>query len=279
MRAYLIRALKRTIRRVGSTSTGGKLLRLVAEEYTVNECARATRAAEQILRATLAPLVLRGPFAGLRYPTHAAVGSTYWPKILGSYESELAPTFEVLLKHDYVHIVDIGAAEGYYAVGLARRLPSAQVIAFEGNPVGRQLLEAMAALNHTRVRVEGWCDTNALLALTPLLGMGRALILCDAESAEYDLLDPIVVPMLSSCDLIVELHRRKNITDPRAWMAERFGGTHTLSFVESEPRVPSAYPELQALPPDQRGAVLFERTDPFGWAVLVRRERTPSTNQ
>jgi len=278
MRTYLIGAFKNAIRRTANTVIGGEVLRMIAEEYVVNEGAKAERVAAGALGSELPPVVVRGPFAGLRYPSHTAVGSSYWPKLLGSYECELAPTFETLIGRGYDLIVDIGAAEGYYAVGLARRLPSASIIAFEGNTLGQQLLRAMADMNGVSVRIEGWCDTAALRNLAPLFATGRTLLLCDAESAEYDLLDPASLPELAGCDLVVELHRRRSVPDPRAWITDRFQRTHNVSFVDSEARLTSMYPELMALPPSQRGAVLFERTDPFGWAVLsVSREPAPKS--
>jgi hypothetical protein len=246
---------------------------MVAEEYAVNEAAMAQRAAEPALREALTPIVIRGPFAGLQYPEHAAVGSSYWPKLLGAYECELGPAIEGLLASAPSHVVDIGAAEGYYAVGIARRLPGAQIIAYEGDPEGQRLLRRMAELNGVaaRVQIEGWCEPGALKSLAGALPAGRTLVICDAEAAEYDLLDPTAVPELRGWNLLVELHRRRSVGDPRAWVTRTFQATHTIAFVESEPRLPSTYPELEAVSAEYRHGVLFERTDPFGWAVLQHR--------
>ncbi len=90
--------------------------------------------------------VYSGPFTGMRYgPT--AVGSAYIPKLLGTYERELAPLIEQACSQSPRWIVDIGAAEGYYAVGLAMRNKSAQVIAFEDEERGRVSLLRTAELN------------------------------------------------------------------------------------------------------------------------------------
>jgi hypothetical protein len=270
LRSNILGLVKRGIHRLGASPRGEKVLRLVAEEYAVLEAAKATRAAEPALRHALAPVVLRGPFASLQYPEHGAIGSSYWPKLLGAYECELAPTIEALISKSYSHVLDIGAAEGYYAVGLARRLPAARVIAFEGNPKGQRMLRAMAVKNGTghRIQIEGWCDLPALRGLAPTLPAGQTLVMCDAEASEYDLLDPTAVPELAGWDMLVELHRRSSIGDPRAWVTRTFQSTHAVSFVDSEPRLPSAYPELRVLSTEHRAGVLLERTDPFGWALL-----------
>lgn len=278
MRALAVAALKRSVHSLSARPGGAKLIRLIAEEWAVGQAAVASRHAGAALRATLAPIVLRGPFAGLRYPQHGAVGSSYWPKLLGAYEAELAPAMEVAVARGYSHILDIGAAEGYYAVGLARRLPDAQVIAYEGSAAGRAMLREMASANDVadRVTVAGWCDAAALAALAPTLPAGRTLVICDAEAAEYDLLDPAARPELAGCDLVIELHRRQGVADPRAWALAQFTATHAVAFVDPAPRDPAAYPELEAVAPEHRPGVLFERTDPFGWAVCTARAADPS---
>src|SRR5947209_6694984 len=84
-----------------------------------------------------------GPFAGTRY-IHGAVGSAYVPKLLGIYERELNARIEHACALKFPLIVDIGAAEGYYAIGLARRNPQARVLAFEMEAKGQSALKHMA---------------------------------------------------------------------------------------------------------------------------------------
>ena len=89
------------------------------------------------------------------------------PKLVGSYEAELHGVIEQIVATDYQVVVDVGCAEGYYANGLARRLPSARVYAFDTDPEARHLCEAMAALNgvEKRVIVGGKCEPDDLNAL------------------------------------------------------------------------------------------------------------------
>lgn len=102
--------------------------------------------------------VLKGPFAGMNYVSHA-VGSAYIPKLLGIYERELTPCVEAICRRNPSLIVDVGAAEGYYAVGLARRNPAARVICFELDPRGRDALAEMSRINGVgdRISIRGLC--------------------------------------------------------------------------------------------------------------------------
>ena len=81
--------------------------------------------------------VRSGPFAGMRY-VDTSVGSCFIPKLLGTYECELASKVEWICRQQPKLIIDIGAAEGYYAIGLAIRMPNARVVAFEQDRQGRR---------------------------------------------------------------------------------------------------------------------------------------------
>lgn len=67
-----------------------------------------------------------------------SVGSVYLPKLLGIYEPELNRCVESLRAAKPSLIVDIGAAEGYYAIGLALRNLQARLVAFETLREGRE---------------------------------------------------------------------------------------------------------------------------------------------
>ena len=51
--------------------------------------------------------------------------------LIGTWELELKELFIKIFKKQYDDIICIGAAEGYYAVGFARKYPSANIHAFE----------------------------------------------------------------------------------------------------------------------------------------------------
>lgn len=77
--------------------------------------------------------VLGGPFKGMQYGQIISYGSVLPPKILGFYESEISVVFQNLKCKKFDVIIDIGSAEGYYAVGLARMNKAQLVYAFDIN--------------------------------------------------------------------------------------------------------------------------------------------------
>ncbi len=193
--------------------------------------------------------VQRGPFAGMRYPDRA-IHSAYLPKLMGIYERELNHTIEEVCAWQPQVIVDLGAAEGYYAAGLARRNPQAWVIAFEQDEFGRATLERTLKMNgvEKRVRIKGRCgpaDLEAALGEPPEIEPGnssiRKFLLCDVEGDEQILMDPAAVPSLANSRVLVETHEfvHPGITEA---LRDRFGGTHRLQQIWQQPRSAEEFP-------------------------------------
>jgi methylase of polypeptide subunit release factors len=93
--------------------------------------------------------------------THVSEGvcSILVPKLLGSYEAELHPVLDQVIRNNYETIIDVGCAEGYYAVGLALSLPTTHVHAFDIDSRARELctIWRRPTRSQERVIVEGEC--------------------------------------------------------------------------------------------------------------------------
>jgi glycosyltransferase involved in cell wall biosynthesis/GT2 family glycosyltransferase len=172
--------------------------------------------------------VVSGPFQGMQYIRHSH-GTVLVPKVLGIYERELHPFLERIIRADYECVLNIGSAEGYYAVGLARAMPGVLVYAYDTNPEARLSLEELARLNGVsgRIAVRAHCDHAELNGFAGR----RALVVCDIEGCEEWLLDPEQDPVLHGFELLVELHDRDQSRRIRDLMISRFHQSHTLEFV------------------------------------------------
>jgi hypothetical protein len=217
--------------------------------------------------------VRRGPFAGIKYPSLARLGSACLPKLLGVYERELHPILESIAERPYTDIINVGCAEGYYAVGFAVRHPNARVTAYDIVPQQREFCANLAALNGVadRVEVQSAC-TPEVLAKFPF--KGRGLIICDCEGYEVDLFTPQAVANLGNCDVLVELHDHLDlsITDR---ILKVFDPTHNVTLVQSIDVVKRAktfdIPELADLHMETRRRILTERYAEMEWAFLEPR--------
>jgi Methyltransferase small domain len=175
--------------------------------------------------------VAHGPFQGMKYPEAQSANSTLFPKLIGSYESELQPILEKICNTNYTEIVDIGCAEGYYAVGLAMRIPSAKVFAFDIDQSAKALCERMAELNHVRQRIMmgNYCDVDTLRSI-PF--SGRGLIVSDCEGYEKSLFTTEIIPFLAHHDLLIEIHDLVDI-EISSLIRERFNNTHVITAIQS----------------------------------------------
>ena len=185
--------------------------------------------------------VLSGPFTGMAYVTQAR-GSALMPKLLGSYEEELHEVIEKIVATDYAGVIDIGCAEGYYANGLAMRMPSTRIYAFDTDLSAQALCAEMARLNavEARVSVSGECRTADLNTLIKK----RTLIICDCEGFESEILRPDLVPAMARTDILVELHDhvQPGITP---LILKRFEDTHRATTITAAERDATYYPQLR----------------------------------
>lgn len=219
-----------------------------------------------LIAARLGTVVESGPFTGMRFLGRVAEGA-YIPKLLGSYEAELHPAIEKAVTAGYDTVINIGCAEGYYAIGLARRMASA-IHAFDIDEDAQRLCRELAALNGVQDRVA----VGQAFRTADFAGYAgrQVLVVCDIEGAEMALLDPAAAPALRGMDLLVEIHRVDG-----AWTSDilfpRFEASHVIVEYRQQPRDAARYPALADLSDRQRFFALLERTEETRWAFLEAR--------
>jgi hypothetical protein len=212
--------------------------------------------------------IIGGPFAGMHYLDHATEGALV-PRLFGTYESELHTHFAAILAKGLDCVIDVGCAEGYYAVGFARIAPDLTVYAHDIDPKAQAECAALAARNDVaeRVIVGGEFKPADFAAFEGR----RALVLVDAEGAEMDILEP--VPALAGQHIVVETH---DLYRPGALktLTERFSPTHDVVRVDQQAKAFDPPDWLKALPHlDQLLAVWEWRAAPTPWLVMTPRAR------
>lgn len=218
--------------------------------------------------------VLSGPFSGTRfYPV--PTGGEFFPKLLGTYEIELHPAIDAICGCPCDVIVDIGSAEGYYAVGLARRLRPGKVICYDGNPHARRLLLRNTRLNQVEKTViaKRWCSTSELEA--DIQRASYPLIVCDCEGGEQELLDPHFVPSLRRSVILVEIHDRVSGGPISLSLRSRFAQTHAIQVIESRPRHLGDLPSGLSLSEEEAMDSMSEgRQVDMEWFLMIPRMET-----
>jgi hypothetical protein len=226
--------------------------------------------------------VASGIFRGMPYVSESH-GSVFLPKVLGTYELELIPIIDRWNKDSFQRIVVAGAAEGYYAVGLARRFPGASLVAFEPYPEARAALARLAKRNEcdSRIQLRGICHCTALAEV--LDGAMSTLLLVDIEGGEALLLDPNMVPALKRVTMLVEIHEFA-FPGIETLLSDRFAPTHKISRIDARARTWEDLPNdlRKSLPSTFTGVALQamnERRPPgMFWLLLEPTQATDSVS-
>ena len=186
------------------------------------------------LRDLVGDKIIGGPFKGMTL-TNEALALYQSPMLLGCYEHELHPVSEKIIAGNYTHILNIGCSVGYYAVGLARRMPRVIVEAFDIDPEARRKCAAMAKINgvEDRIRISGEFRGEDFAAYADK----KVLILMDIESAETTLLDPEKYPALRKMDIVVELHDLMDPTISKT-VCDRFTPSHAVELIRNRNHLP-----------------------------------------
>lgn len=214
--------------------------------------------------------VLSGPFVGMNY-VPIAVGSAWLAKIVGTYERELHPHLDRLKGEPCDVVVDVGSAEGYFAVGLTRMLDAPRAYCFDTDPWAGRVLARIAGINSLNDRMVpgGFCRPADLEAV--LAPARSPLVISDCEGGELDLLDPLAVPELRRARIVVEIHDFDGATRIGQAIRGRFDPTHDIVDVPIEPRTISDFPSGigSAMTDEEKLCAMDEwRSVAPGWLVL-----------
>jgi hypothetical protein len=175
-------------------------------------------------------LILAGPFKGMKYGDTEAQCSALYPKLLGTYEHELAAAIDAALARLPGLVIDVGAADGYYAVGFAFHNPGTRVIAYDQDPRARIELSKLAKLNGVadRVEIRGRCEPSDLRDIRESSG----LMIVDCEGFEESILSPENIAHLRGWEFIVETHDgfTPGVTK---LLAGRFAATHHVGIIDT----------------------------------------------
>jgi hypothetical protein len=224
--------------------------------------------------------VCQGPFRGMRYVA-LAYCSEILPKLVGTYESELVPAIETICRSSCDRIVDVGAAEGYYAVGMSLRNPAARVVAFETNPSARHYLRSLARRNGVsgRIAIRGECTLDALR--DALDGARRPALISDCEGAEDPLLRPDRVEPLRRAWIVVETHdglatEGGVLEGISRRLHERFEATHEVEVIASRARRREELPRDCAVLTDPEADAAMDEGRPWAQWLFLKPRAAPT---
>ena len=200
----------------------------------------------------------------------------YLPKLLGTYEMELSAYFRPANLRRYGVFISLGCAEGYYTNGIAHVLKQEEaanggtvIIGVDRDEKALAESQWISELNGLRVQLSQSLDWEQT-ARKP----GKALVICDVEGSELELLAPGWFPALRGADLIVEVHDDNGQTTIMDELQKRFASTHESGVVFAQARKTDDFPNLITLEvtePIKAEAMNERRVKGLRWLVLKTR--------
>lgn len=235
----------------------------------VRQAAGLPELAERVIER-VGDRVIDGPCAGLRYPADLLPEvDAPVAKLLGTYERQLHEPLTRAIRAGRGPFIDVGCAEGYYAVGLALTCRGLTVHAYDHARSARSLCGQLAAINGCveQLELHVHCDQRELRRLP----LEHALVLADVEGAEFALFSREVVSLLAGAVVIIELHRPPDDPAVVALLA-RFLPSHSAERLGAMVPDPDAIPALSFLSGQERAAATSEwRTQEQTWLALTPR--------
>jgi hypothetical protein len=216
--------------------------------------------------------VAYGIFKGMKFSNNVWWGKyDVLAKYLGQYEAHVLNKLEELSSH-HDHFIDIGAADGYYAVGLLHAELYKSATCFEISPKGRTVIAENAELNNlgNRVIINGEANIKSLKK--EIETYKSCVLLCDIEGAEFDLFSKECMSAIRQCTIIIELHdefifgdknrRKRLINDAKEFF--------NISFIKrSNPKV-NEFEEISHWNDDIRQLAFSEwRPSRMHWILLT----------
>ena len=191
--------------------------------------------------------------------------------LLGVYE------YEVLVEIEKASInadvfVDIGAADGYFAIGAVFSGLFEKSICFEISSDGRESITINARENNVLDKIEiiGEATTDSLLDMMVNNDPKRLFLLCDIEGGEFDLFTPEILESLSESTILVEIHdfseeHRKSFQKLRGDALQHF----QIREVVQESRNPNVSVIASGLHDDDKWLLMSEgRPRAMTWLLL-----------
>ena len=188
--------------------------------------------------------VQAGAFIGLRLlpnPSWGALDVT--AKLVGAYEEQLSPLILEAVAQRPDCVVNIGCADGYYAVGLRRLLPDAAVLAFDIDPRAEAELAQTESLNGVRVAYHAGYDWAR--PLPEIMACSKPFFVLDCEGAEQHLPE-IPAELVAKSTFLIETHD-SNVPGVTRQLSEFLSPSHAVVEIVEGGRNPFLYPALRNL--------------------------------
>lgn len=205
--------------------------------------------------------VVNGPFRGFKIPRESWWGAAdRGSMLLGLYEKEILESLASTPKQ-YSQFIDLGAADGYYGVGVLVSELFQKSVCYEMSKQGREAILRSARLNDVsdNIDIRGLA-TQKFYEDFSQESLSNSVLFIDIEGAEFDLLDEKMFNAFSNSIIYVELHDWFFVDGDQKLSKLKLNSikTHTITELKMGSRDPSAFPDLREFNDDDRWLICSE---------------------
>jgi len=201
--------------------------------------------------------VQEGPFKGMIISEDQFWGpGDKASKILGLYEKEIQDLInQIQEKNNFPTFIDIGGADGFFAVGSVKNNLFKNCEVFEISKRGRLAIEKSAIKNNVNDQISIKGEANEKI-LSSIENINNSVILCDIEGSEYDLFSENLIKNMHPSNVIIEIHNNSNISLNE--FEDKFKNFFSITKIAQEPRSLKSFGELKNFNDNNRALLASE---------------------
>ncbi len=221
--------------------------------------------------------IISGPYKNSKFSQDNFWGiGDLGAKIIGTYEFEVQKKLvELINKYHIENFVNIGAAEGYHAVGLANNTNIKKLILYETDLKGKEILKKNFDINKIskNIDIRGEAKEIDLIKLKNEIDLNKSLILIDIEGEESSVLNNEVLSELKNSYLIIENHdflMKGSKKEQYDEFVKNLNNNFTVEIIHNSYRAVNGLKELERFTEDEIMLLCSEgRPKLMNWFVLL----------
>jgi hypothetical protein len=220
--------------------------------------------------------VISGPYKNMFFSekSYSGIGDL-GAKIIGVYELEVQnKLLELINNFNIENFVNIGSAEGYHAIGVAKQEKIKKIITLEKDEKSTSIFTENIKKNNLKknITIENEANSGTFNILNTKIDFSKTLFLIDIEGNELELLDDKAIELLKKSFLIIENHKFL-LCDQKQYkydmLINKLKNTFNLEIIKNTGRDISQIKEISDLSENELMMVISEsRIKMMEWLVL-----------
>jgi hypothetical protein len=223
----------------------------------------------QDLDKKLDSVVRYGPLKGFKFKGNTwGAGADRGAMLLGLYELEVLNSLKDIPSR-YNTFINVGAADGYYGVGVLAGNLFSKSICFEISKAGRETIKENASLNSVseRVEIREAANKDFYKDIDKTI-LDYSVLLIDVEGGEFEIVNKETFEAFKKSVIIIELHEwslSKGKKELEKLLNDSLS-THRVTEFKSGPRDPASFEELKMYSDTDRWLICSEgRPEVMRW--------------